>query len=391
MSSAAVHIHTHRAEPALRLRSRILITRSCRALQFMAAVNVARRRHPHAEIVALSHRGHADALRAAGVDRVIEMPGRRFGILRIAPWQLARLRAEGFDEVIVPQMQAHPDLHMNVYWLVAALQPSSILVLPGDGTPQEYSLDIFVHAVRSRAFARAVPRLDSLVFAGVQAAAGVARRSWWHRRRRLIVRHRVQASPFDWHRAAARQRLLDVANVPFGALVMGFAGRLAHATDTTTFLDIVARVRAVRGDVHAVVIGDGPHRDALEQHADNLGLAVTFVGSRPNARQLAAGCDLLVMTAAGRRLAGERDAAGMRESFVPAADAHAGARVAIEALGAIPADRLPVTRRRPVVRDTPGRSTLARLDEYRRQVAARTVVPDVAAARPVAVRVSGTR
>src|SRR5688572_20503090 len=76
---------------------RVLIFRSCRPAQFADALRLARGQHPQAEIVALSHRGHRDALLASGVDRVIEIPGRRFSAFRMSPWTLRRLRSEAFD------------------------------------------------------------------------------------------------------------------------------------------------------------------------------------------------------------------------------------------------------------------------------------------------------
>ena len=56
---------------------------------------------------------------ASGVNRVIEVSGRRFGLFRIAPWTLARVRRERFDEIVVPQMESYPEGHVNLYWLVA--------------------------------------------------------------------------------------------------------------------------------------------------------------------------------------------------------------------------------------------------------------------------------
>src|SRR5687768_6328727 len=81
-------------------RARVLVLRCCRTPQFAAAVQLVRRRYPDADIVALSHAGHAESLLAAGVDRVIELPGTRFGLLRLGPFLLRRLRAVTYDEVV---------------------------------------------------------------------------------------------------------------------------------------------------------------------------------------------------------------------------------------------------------------------------------------------------
>jgi hypothetical protein len=119
-------------------RSRILILRSCRLAQFLAAVVAARQRSPRAEIVALAHRGHRQVLRAAGIDRVIEVRGRRFGLLAMSPWTLAQVRAEKFDEVIIPQMSGDAEAHVNLYRLVMALNPPRVVIQPGEGPAQEF-------------------------------------------------------------------------------------------------------------------------------------------------------------------------------------------------------------------------------------------------------------
>lgn len=123
---------------AIGVRPRILIVRSCRMAQLLGAVVLARVRNRAAEIVVLSHRGHRHLLRAAGADRVIEVPGRRFGLFKLAPWTVARLRSERFHEVIIPQMSARPDAHVNLYQMVAALRPSRVTIVPGEHEPQTF-------------------------------------------------------------------------------------------------------------------------------------------------------------------------------------------------------------------------------------------------------------
>jgi hypothetical protein len=88
--------------------------------------------------VALSHRGHRHILRAAGADRVVEVPGSRFGILNLPPWTLAQIRRAEYDEVIIPQMTDDIAAHINLYRVVLALKPTRVVVLPGDGRPQVY-------------------------------------------------------------------------------------------------------------------------------------------------------------------------------------------------------------------------------------------------------------
>jgi hypothetical protein len=144
-------------------RPRILIVRSCRIAQLLTAVVMARTKNREAEIVVLSHRGHKHLLRAAGADRVIEVPGRRFGLLRIPPWTIKRLRTESFSEIVIPQMNAHAPSHVNLYQMVAALNPARVTIVPGDQRPETFDGPRFVqHALQhscSGFFKSAVVRL----------------------------------------------------------------------------------------------------------------------------------------------------------------------------------------------------------------------------------------
>jgi hypothetical protein len=152
MASVLVHpgVTTGRvATAAVATRPRILIVRSCRIAQLLTAVVMARTKNRDAEIVVLSHRGHKHLLRAAGADRVIEVPGRRFGLLRVAPWTIKRLRTENFSEIVIPQMNAHADSHVNLYQMVAALNPARVTIVPGDQRPETFEGPHFIqHALQ---------------------------------------------------------------------------------------------------------------------------------------------------------------------------------------------------------------------------------------------------
>jgi hypothetical protein len=144
--------------------SRILILRSCRLPQFLASVVFARRHHPRAEIVALSHRGHRQVLRAAGVDRVIELSGTRFSLLSAPPWTLARLRREHFDEVLIPQMNGDADAHVNLYRLVLALNARRVVVLPVGEGPRVYDRASFMANVLQRSCSNGLHRWEAAMF-----------------------------------------------------------------------------------------------------------------------------------------------------------------------------------------------------------------------------------
>lgn len=176
MSTVASHDPASACPAAPDAPRRILILRSCRARQFAEAVQIARERSPRVEIVALSHPGHRDELSAAGIDRVVEIPGRRFGLFRLAPRTLRRLRSERFDEVLVPQMTANCQAHVNLYWLVAALRFEHVIVLPGDEEPFLFDRRSFRKFVQRHTVCGILALADAPSLLALLAAACVAPR-----------------------------------------------------------------------------------------------------------------------------------------------------------------------------------------------------------------------
>jgi glycosyltransferase involved in cell wall biosynthesis len=156
-------------------RRRVLIFRSCRIAQFEHAVRYVRGIDDQAEIVALSHRGHLDALRAAGADRVIEIPGRRFGLLRTPPSVIRRLRREAFDDIVIPQMTASASHSGNLHRLAATLGGRRFTILPG--TEPEQTFEGAQDLLASMAVLSGIPRwLDAPLLLTFLAAACIAKR-----------------------------------------------------------------------------------------------------------------------------------------------------------------------------------------------------------------------
>ena len=75
---------------------------------------------------------------------MIEIPGRRFGLTSVPPWQLGDLRAGGFDQVIIPQMNERSDEYMNVYRFVLSLNPASVAIIAGEALPREFDRGEFL-------------------------------------------------------------------------------------------------------------------------------------------------------------------------------------------------------------------------------------------------------
>jgi glycosyltransferase involved in cell wall biosynthesis len=212
MANAAVHDSTvspAQAGAATAGARRILIFRSCRPDRFMAAVRAIRERQPASEIVALSHRGHRDVLNAAGVDTIIEVPGRRFGVFHLAPWTLVRLRASRFDEIVIPQMTALGSAHANLYGLAHALRPGQIVILPGDEPPWVFSRDTFRPFALRQAVAALVAVLDVPLLIALLSVACLVRRPRPVARR---VRRRVLHVISSLSVGGAQRQLAELVN-----------------------------------------------------------------------------------------------------------------------------------------------------------------------------------
>jgi glycosyltransferase involved in cell wall biosynthesis len=538
--------------------TKILVLRCCRAAQFVDAVRSVRERYPRGVVTALTHRGHHDTLTAAGVDGVIEIPGRQFGLVRIAPWRLAALRLRRFDVVVIPQMTNDPERHANLYRLVAALASRHVVVIPGSNEPvifdaagfrrcamwssctpgwdavallgmlltacarrrrsehppagkrrrvlhiisslgiggaqvqlmqllartppEQYDVALLVIGASDGEFSRrwltradvdvsyvnAWPRLPHAVrevmircqsggydivhtwlfFANVIGAAGarlagvplvicsvrnasVWKRAGWYRRwwwraadvlasraadvvtvnaRALVADHASWAcmpsrnievvhngldpASLAFDRAEGRAMLLQATGAPESAVFVGTVGRLAHEKDQATFLKVLARVRRVRRDVHAIIIGSGELRAPLERLAEQAGLAgaITFLGERSDARRLIAGFDLFLLTSRSEgfpnvlleatflgvpcvatSIAGTPDVLGRAASLFPFGDVAVGAERVLAALADRPAvlRQTAEVRRRALELFTTERSVAAWLGLYQRHVGAR--------------------
>ena len=81
-------------------------------------------------------------------------------------------------------------------------------------------------------------------------------------------------------------------------VVVGHVGRLQPEKGADVFLAAVARVLHAAPNARILVVGDGPERGGLEALARSLGLdgRVEFLGERPDARELIAGLDVLVVS-----------------------------------------------------------------------------------------------
>lgn len=139
---------------------------------------------------------------------------------------------------------------------------------------------------RSYALANRVAyRCSDGVIANSPWVADLVRRSAGVSSERVtVIPNFVDEGAFRPLPAAERTRLLDELGVPRGATVLGVIANLTPVKDHATFLRAVARLAPAWPSLHAVLVGDGSCRPALEQQARDAGIAnrVHFAGLRPN-------------------------------------------------------------------------------------------------------------
>jgi glycosyltransferase involved in cell wall biosynthesis len=99
-----------------------------------------------------------------------------------------------------------------------------------------------------------------------------------------VIPNFVGPEAFEPYPDDARQQLLAGFKIPVGARVIGSVARLSPAKGHTTLVRAVAELRVSRPDLHLLLVGSGPMRDALATQARDAGLAdaVHFAGTLPN-------------------------------------------------------------------------------------------------------------
>lgn len=97
--------------------------------------------------------------------------------------------------------------------------------------------------------------------------------------------------------ALSRVEARIALGLPEAGYVIGWVGRLSREKGGDVFLDALARMSPSAG-VTAVVIGDGPERDALERQARTSGIGgrVRFQGALPGAERYFRSFDLFALS-----------------------------------------------------------------------------------------------
>jgi glycosyltransferase involved in cell wall biosynthesis len=116
--------------------------------------------------------------------------------------------------------------------------------------------------------------------------------------RSVVVRNGIDLDDFDPVAAGPAARVLRQTLAPDGGPLVGFVGRLTPQKDPLAFVELIARVRRARPDVHGVIAGDGPLRAEVERAVDvhGLGASCRMLGARDDMAALLAALDVFVLT-----------------------------------------------------------------------------------------------
>lgn len=122
--------------------------------------------------------------------------------------------------------------------------------------------------------------------------------TWLRENRLVVVPNGLDPEGVMRHGAGAPAWLRRELGCPPDTKVVGTVGRLAPEKDQAMFIRAVALARAAGTDLHAVIVGDGVLRQALERQAREHAVAdrVHFLGERSDARRVIAGLDVFVLT-----------------------------------------------------------------------------------------------
>ena len=134
MTTAAMTCESTSGATVRAASPRVLVFRSCRMPQFAEALAWIRTRWPLAAIDVVTSPGFDEALRAAGVSRTFHYGGAAFGLVRHANL-VGRLRAEGFDHIVIPQASTAAVRHANLYRAARVIGAGRFVVAAADTTP----------------------------------------------------------------------------------------------------------------------------------------------------------------------------------------------------------------------------------------------------------------
>lgn len=130
-----------------------------------------------------------------------------------------------------------------------------------------------------------------------------SQRKFWRRRgvrarRDFVIYNGVDVESFDsarFHESARSIR--GQWNIPLGSKVVGVSAALRPEKAHLDLLSALQRLKREGKSVFALIVGDGPERDKIEEAVISLGLRdqVRMVGAQQDVRPFIAACDAMVL------------------------------------------------------------------------------------------------
>ena len=139
---------------------------------------------------------------------------------------------------------------------------------------------------------------DQVTVNATPLVADHAEWAWMKPERIAVVPNGLNPERVVPHADGAYAWLRNELQMSLDTPIVGTVGRLAPEKDQAMFLRAVATAIRSRHDLHAVIVGDGAERQALEQTAALLGISdrVHFMGERTDSRRIIAGLDVFALT-----------------------------------------------------------------------------------------------
>lgn len=209
-------------------------------------------------------------------------------------WKLARIFKAHSPHIV----QSH-GARMNVYTRLAArLAGVPVLISTLHNSLHDYPIPRWKKRLYIFVDRLTAPLSEQIVCVAENLAKEMERSGY--NARPVVIQNGIDLAKFNNREGGTLRRSLDLA----GRLLIGFVGRLTPQKDPLTFLRAFKKIHVSRPDTVALVVGDGPLREALEREATKLGLGETcrFLGYREDIPEILAALDLFILSSVSEGL-----------------------------------------------------------------------------------------
>ena len=231
------------------------------------------------EVLTLDRAGpYADVLREQGIN--VTVLGKR---LKFDPRVLRRLRShltESRCDILHTWLFA-----ANAYGRLIRPQPAGLRVVVS-----ERCVDSWKQGWQLWLDRRLISRTDRLI-ANSQAVAEFYAGLGYPRERMSVIPNAVEQPPVP---RLTRSALLQECGLPDDALLVCYVGRLAKQKRVDDLLWAAQVLRQAEPRAYFLIVGDGPERNRLEQHAREVECSghVRFLGHRADAADIMQCCNV---------------------------------------------------------------------------------------------------